>query len=163
MKIAIITDTHFGAKNDDPIFLEAYLSYFEEQVFPYLTKKGIKTVIHMGDVLDRRKYINFNTLHNVRRRFTEWFSKNGVEVHCVIGNHDCYWKNTNQVNSVVEIFGDTCQMEQSTKLGTSKVHYFVYVYIYISFEKTKLKLTNIFRLEGFEILGHMSLNRRPGY
>jgi DNA repair exonuclease SbcCD nuclease subunit len=107
MKICVITDTHFGVKNDAPIFLEAYLSYFEEQVFPYLLKNGIKTVIHMGDVLDRRKYINFNTLHNVRRRFTEWFSKNGIDVHCVIGNHDCYWKNTNQVNSVVEIFGDT--------------------------------------------------------
>ena len=106
MKIAIITDTHFGVKNDSPIFLEAYLSYFEQQVFPYLLKNNIKTVIHMGDVLDRRKYINFNTLYNVRRRFTEWFIKNDVSVHCVIGNHDCYWKNTNEVNSVVEIFGD---------------------------------------------------------
>jgi len=54
MHVAVITDTHFGVKNDDPIFLEAYLSYFEEQVFPYLLKNDIKTVIHMGDVLDRR-------------------------------------------------------------------------------------------------------------
>ena len=107
MKIAIISDTHFGVKNDSPIFLEAYLSYFEQQVFPYLLKHNIKTVIHMGDVLDRRKYINFNTLYNVRRRFTEWFVKNDIIVHCVIGNHDCYWKNTNEVNSVFDIFVDS--------------------------------------------------------
>ena len=106
MKIANVTDTHFGFKNDSPIFLETYLNFFEEQFFPYLLKNNIKTVIHMGDVLDRRKYINFNTLRQVRKRFTEWFSANNIEVHCVIGNHDCYWKNTNEVNSVVEIFGD---------------------------------------------------------
>lgn len=106
MKIAIVTDTHFGFKNDSPIFLEAYLNFFEEQFFPYLLKNNIKTVIHMGDILDRRKYINFNTLRQVRKRFTNWFVENGIEVHCVIGNHDCYWKNTNEVNSVVEIFGD---------------------------------------------------------
>jgi len=106
MKIAIVTDTHFGFKNDSPIFLEAYLEFFEKQFFPYLKERGIKTVIHMGDVLDRRKFVNFNTLRNVRRRFTEVFVREGIEVHCVIGNHDCYWKNTNEVNSVIEIFGD---------------------------------------------------------
>lgn len=105
MKIAIVTDTHFGFKNDSPIFLEAYLNFFEEQFFPYLIKNNITTVIHMGDVLDRRKFGNFNTLRNVRTRFTEWFEKNNIDVHCVIGNHDCYWKNTNEVNSVVEVFG----------------------------------------------------------
>jgi DNA repair exonuclease SbcCD nuclease subunit len=106
MKIAIVTDTHFGFKNDSPVFLESYLEFFEKQFFPYLRNNGIKTVIHMGDVLDRRKFVNFNTLRNVRKRFTEVFVKEGIEVHCVIGNHDCYWKNTNEVNSVVEIFGD---------------------------------------------------------
>lgn len=104
MKIAIVTDTHFGFKNDSPIFLEAYLRFFEDQFFPYLLKHDITTVIHMGDVLDRRKFVNFNTLRAVRKRFSEWFSENGITVHCVIGNHDCYWKNTNEVNSTVEIF-----------------------------------------------------------
>ena len=106
MKIAIVTDTHFGFKNDSQVFLEAYLKFFEQQFFPYIKQNGIDTVIHMGDVLDRRKFINFNTLNQVRRRFAEWFKKNNVKVHCVIGNHDCYWKNTNDVNSVREIFDD---------------------------------------------------------
>jgi DNA repair exonuclease SbcCD nuclease subunit len=115
MKIAIVTDTHFGFKNDSPVFLEAYLEFFEKQFFPYLLKNNIKTVIHMGDVLDRRKFINFNTLRNVRKRFTEWFSKNDITVYCVIGNHDCYWKNTNEVNSVVEIFGDHFKVYENPK------------------------------------------------
>ena len=57
MKVAVVTDTHFGFKNDSPLFLESYLKFFEDQFFPYLLKNNIKTVIHMGDVLDRRKCI----------------------------------------------------------------------------------------------------------
>ena len=115
MKIAILGDTHFGVKNDSPIFLEAYLKFFEDQFFPYIKKHGIKSVVHLGDVLDRRKYINFNTLSNVRRRFSKWFVQNGVDVHCVIGNHDCYWKNTNDINSVVEIFQDYFKVYEHPK------------------------------------------------
>jgi DNA repair exonuclease SbcCD nuclease subunit len=106
MKIAIITDLHLGNKNDNPVFLDAYLSFFETVFFPYLKENGIDTVINMGDLLDRRKYVNINTMAKVRTRFTKWFSDNGVTMHCVIGNHDCYWKNTNSVNSLVEVFGE---------------------------------------------------------
>jgi hypothetical protein len=42
MKIALINDTHFGARNDSPIFLEHFLSYFEQQFFPYLKTNNIK-------------------------------------------------------------------------------------------------------------------------
>ena len=106
MKIAILGDTHLGFKADSSIFLEAYLKFFEEQFFPYLIKNNIKTVVHLGDVLDRRKFINFNTLYNIRTRFSEKFREYGITVHCVIGNHDCYWKNTNHVNSCIELFRD---------------------------------------------------------
>ena len=115
MKVAILGDSHLGISNDSPIFLEAYLTYFENHLFPYLIKNNIKTLVHLGDVLDRRKYINFNTLQQVRTRFSGWFKKNDVTVHCIIGNHDCYWKNTNDVNSCVEIFGDFFEVHEKPK------------------------------------------------
>jgi len=31
MKIAIINDTHFGAKNDSPVLLEHFIQFFEKQ------------------------------------------------------------------------------------------------------------------------------------
>lgn len=106
MKIAVINDTHFGARNDSPLFLEYFMSFFEKQFFPYCKENNITTVLHLGDLLDRRKYVNFNTLSAVRTRFIEWFEKNKIELHCILGNHDTFFKNTNSVNSIKELFSD---------------------------------------------------------
>lgn len=107
MKLAIISDTHFGHKNDSQFFLEESLKFFEEQFFPYLLKNNIKNVIHMGDLMDRRKYVNFNTLHQVRERFIRFFSNNEIKLHITLGNHDTFYKNTNNINSINELFCDS--------------------------------------------------------
>ena len=54
MNIAIITDTHFGARNDNINFSEYFYRFYEEQFFPYLKENNIKTCLHLGDILDRR-------------------------------------------------------------------------------------------------------------
>lgn len=106
MKIAIVTDTHFGARNDSQLFLDHFSDFFREQFFPTLKKYDITTVIHGGDLLDRRKYVNFNTLACVRESFMEPLKKMGVTTHCILGNHDTYYKNTNDLNSIRELFSD---------------------------------------------------------
>ncbi len=106
MKIAFICDTHFGCRNDSPFFLENALSFFEKQFIPYLIKNNIKNVIHLGDFFDRRKYINFNTLSQVRKNVIEIFENLGITIHITIGNHDTYYKNTNSLNSLKEILGE---------------------------------------------------------
>jgi DNA repair exonuclease SbcCD nuclease subunit len=103
MKIAIIGDTHFGARGDSPLFLNHFLKFFEEQFFPYLKENGITKVLHLGDLFDRRKFVNFNTLHHTKKRFIDWFDQNGVELHCILGNHDVFYKNTNRLNSPKEV------------------------------------------------------------
>ena len=37
--------------------------------FPYLEKHNIKTVIHLGDLMDRRKYVSFKTAKNLEKDF----------------------------------------------------------------------------------------------
>ena len=104
MKIALINDTHFGARNDSSIFLKYFLEFFEEQFFSYCTDNNIRQVIHLGDLMDRRKYVNFNTLHEVRLRFFEKFEENDIHLHCIVGNHDTFYRNTNEINSLNELF-----------------------------------------------------------
>ena len=101
--IAIINDTHFGIRNDSVYFLNKSLEYFETEFFPYIIKNEIKDIIHLGDFFDRRKYINFNTLKEVRKRFLEKIPKS-VNFHIIIGNHDTFYKNTNEINSLNELF-----------------------------------------------------------
>lgn len=103
MKVAIITDTHCGAGNDSPAFNEYFLRFYEQQFFPYLKQNNIKTVLHLGDVFDRRKYINFNTLHSWHERVFKPLHALVDRVDIIVGNHDTYFKNTNSVNSVTEL------------------------------------------------------------
>jgi DNA repair exonuclease SbcCD nuclease subunit len=100
MKIAIITDQHFGARNDSPQFLDYYEKFYTETFFPRLEQEGIKTVLILGDTFDRRKYINFYTLKRAKDMFFSRLHAHGIKVHMLAGNHDTYFKNTNEVNSV---------------------------------------------------------------
>jgi len=103
MKAVILNDTHFGFKNDSPIMLEYFLSFFEKQLFPYIKENNIKTLFHLGDLFDRRKYINFKTLNSVQERFFNPLLDMGVKCIIICGNHDTYYKNTNKINSLDEL------------------------------------------------------------
>ena len=98
MKVALLTDTHFGGKNDNLAFAEFQKKFYEDTFFPTLEREKIDTIIHLGDVFDRRKYQNFATLKLSKQMFFEPASK--YDMHMVLGNHDCYYKNNNDVNSV---------------------------------------------------------------
>jgi len=104
MKIALINDTHFGGRNDSDAFSEHFFKFYDNIFFPYLQEHNIKTLIHLGDVVDRRKFINFNTLQTLREKFIYKLGREGIDTHIIIGNHDTYWKNTNEVNSMTELF-----------------------------------------------------------
>jgi DNA repair exonuclease SbcCD nuclease subunit len=104
MKIALITDTHFGARNDSQIFTDHFMKFYDKVFFPYLEENDIKTLIHLGDLVDRRKYINYVTLNTVRRDFIFKLGDMGIDTHIIIGNHDTYYKNTNKINAVQELF-----------------------------------------------------------
>lgn len=106
MKIAFINDTHFGCRNDSPFFLENAVSFFEKQFFPFLEENNIRQVVHLGDFFDRRKFVNFNTLSVVRKRVVEAFEEKKINLHITIGNHDTYYRNTNNLNSLKELLSD---------------------------------------------------------
>ena len=97
MKIALVTDTHFGARSDNLPFDAFFKRFYDEVFFPTLERENITTVFHLGDVFDRRKYINFNILKNCREYFFDKLKDK--EVYILAGNHDTYFKNTNDVNS----------------------------------------------------------------
>lgn len=100
MKVTIITDQHFGARNDSPQFLDFYQKFYENVFFPRIREEKVEAVLILGDTFDRRKYMNFYTLKRAKEMFFEPLAYMGIDVHILAGNHDTYFKNTNDVNSV---------------------------------------------------------------
>lgn len=103
MKLALITDTHWGVRNDNVAFLDNSKKFLDETFFPYIDGNNIQTVIHLGDIVDRRKYVNINTARRLREDFLDKLKERNLEVHLIAGNHDTYFKNTNEVNAIKEL------------------------------------------------------------
>jgi len=106
MKIALVTDTHFGARSDSQQFDTYFKKFYDEVFFPELDKREITQIIHLGDCFDRRKYINFNSLSNCKKYFFEQVKTRGIDMDMIIGNHDTFYKNTNDVNSPSLLLGE---------------------------------------------------------
>ena len=45
MKVAIITDQHFGARKNSKLFHDYFLKFYNDIFFPTLIKNNIKTVV----------------------------------------------------------------------------------------------------------------------
>jgi hypothetical protein len=114
MKIALINDTHWGARNDSPAFINYFNRFYDEVFFPYLQDNNINTLIHLGDVVDRRKFINHNTAYNFKLKFWDKVEQLKLDTHILLGNHDTYYKNTNTVNALQNL-----NLPKNTKIYTS--------------------------------------------
>ena len=100
MKIAIITDQHFGARKNSKLFHDYFLKFYENIFFPTLIKEGITTIIDMGDTFDSRKGVDFVSLEWAKNHYYDKLEELGITVHTIIGNHTAYYKNTNDLTGV---------------------------------------------------------------
>ena len=88
MKVAILGDTHFGSRNDHQAFHDYFEKFYSDIFFPYLKENDIKKVIQLGDLFDRRKYINFYTLKRSREYLFDRLVEAGIQMDVFVGNHD---------------------------------------------------------------------------
>ena len=100
MKVAIISDTHYGARKGSKLFHDYFEKFYNDVFFPTIDKEGIDTVIHMGDAFDSRKGIEFKSLKWAKRVVFDPLKERGITMHLMVGNHDAYYKNTNEINAV---------------------------------------------------------------
>ena len=105
MKIALVTDTHWGARNDSKVFAKYFSKFWKETFFPYIDKHNINHIIHLGDIVDRRKYINYVTADNLKMDFINPLKQRKIKFWCIIGNHDIYYRNSLEINALDQLYG----------------------------------------------------------
>ena len=100
MKIAIITDQHFGCRKNSKFFHDYFLKFYNDIFFPTLEKENITTIVDMGDTFDSRKGIDFSSLSWAKDNYYDRVKELGCHIHTIVGNHTAYYKNTNDINAV---------------------------------------------------------------
>ena len=105
MKILLITDQHFGVRNDNLYFVEHYKKFYSKIVIPFLKASGIKEIINLGDTFDKRRSINYMSLEAAKEMWFDPVKELGCKMTALIGNHDIYYKNTLRINSPEELLG----------------------------------------------------------
>jgi len=101
MKIAIITDLHFGARNDSPAVLIHQKQFFGQQFIPFVAdkKNKIEAVMCLGDTFDKRKQSNHLSVYEAKQSLFDPIAELCLPFYIIVGNHDAYYKNTNEINT----------------------------------------------------------------
>jgi DNA repair exonuclease SbcCD nuclease subunit len=166
MKLAIITDTHFGAKNDLQTFAEYQAGFYRRTFFDICRREKVDALVHCGDVFDRRKYSNYLSLSLAKEMFfepaREW------PIHMLVGNHDAYYKNHNDINSIsltcAEYDNITLyeSIPETVELGGAKILFVPW----IAPQNYAAALNVIQKSRAEVVMGHLEINGSevtPGY
>ena len=159
MKVAIITDQHFGARKNSKLFHDYFLKFYNNIFFPYLEEHGITTVVDMGDTFDSRKGIDFSSLAWAKDNYYDRLGIMGVHVHTIVGNHTAYYKNTNAVNAVdllLREYHNVTVYSEATEVELDKLK--VLFIPWINAENTESSIESIKSSTSSCAMGHLELN-----
>ena len=95
-KVAIFTDIHIGIHQNSSFWIDVsieWINWFKKD----LTDKGITDVIFCGDFFHYRDEISLVSL-NAANQILDILKD--FKVHMITGNHDCYYKENSEINSL---------------------------------------------------------------
>ena len=157
MRVAIITDTHYGCRKGSKHLHDYFQKFYDDVFFPTIEAEKIDTVVHMGDAFDSRKSIDYQSLEWAKRVVFDRLKK--YDVHMIIGNHDCYYKNTNNVNSpelLLQTYDNIKTYSEVTEVILDKLK--VLFIPWINAENYENTVQHIKNTSSLCAMGHLELN-----
>ncbi len=103
MKLILLGDIHFDLNNGNEEIFNIQMSFFEDQLFPYMRENKIDNIFQFGDFTDNRNSISMNIQHLLKERFFDKLEDYNFKIYTLIGNHDIFYKNSLDIFSL-EIF-----------------------------------------------------------
>jgi len=159
MKVAIITDQHFGARKSSKFLHDFFKKFYDTVFFPYLEENNIKTVIDMGDTFDNRRSIDLWALEWAKENYYDRLQQMGVTVHTIVGNHTAYYKNTNSVNSVGLLLKEYDNIKIYSEVEEVKLDQLKVLFVpWINQENEENTRKSIQKSKSKVAMGHLELN-----
>lgn len=116
-KFILLGDTHWGCRNDLSLFY-AYFDKFYTDLINFCLDNAITDIFQLGDLFDRRKYINFKTLSESKRIFFDRLKEHNIKLHVLVGNHDIHMRESVDINSPSLVLGEYDNIQVHTKPTT---------------------------------------------
>jgi len=159
MKVAIITDTHYGARKGSKLFHDYFEKFYRDVFFPVLYGEEIDTVIHMGDAFDSRRGIEFKTLEWAKRVVFDPLRERGISMHLMVGNHDAYYKNTNDINSIELLLSEYNNIITYSSTTDVKLDNLPITFVpWITEENAQHTFDCLKKTKSDVVMGHLELN-----
>ena len=159
MKVAIITDQHFGARKGSKYLHDYFEKFYNDVFFPYLEENKITTVVDMGDTFDNRRNIDLWSLEWAKEKYFNKLRDLGIKVHTIVGNHTAYYKDTNSINSVdllLNEYENVIVYSEPTEIKLGKLKVLLLPWINSeNYENTK---NFIQKSTSKVVMGHLELN-----
>lgn len=95
-KVAIFTDIHIGVHQNSSYWIDVslrWVEWFKKEI----DKQGINDVIFCGDFFHHRDEVSLIALDAANKILDILEDKN---IYMITGNHDCYYKETSEINSL---------------------------------------------------------------
>jgi len=159
MKVAIISDQHFGARKSSKFLHEYFKKFYDTIFFPYLEENNIKIVIDMGDTFDNRRSIDLWALEWAKENYYDRLQQLGVILHTIVGNHTAYYKNTNSVNSVGLLLKEYDNIKIYSEVEEVKLDQLKVLFVpWINSENEENTRKAIQKSKSKIVMGHLELN-----
>lgn len=168
-KVALLTDTHYGARKNSKLFHEFFKKFYDNIFFPTLKERGITECVHLGDAFDCRKSVDFWSLQWAKENVYDKFRDLGIKVHNIVGNHDAYYKNTigiNAVDALLESYNNVVRVSEPKeyKIGGKKILLLPWIcednekqtFDLVTKSKAKIMMGHL-ELNGFEVIPGMRM------
>jgi len=159
MKLALITDLHLDYQKNNDRFYNFFMKFYKEVFFPYLEENDIKTIVDLGDTFDHRRTLDINRISKIKEDFFDYISGK-YDFHMIIGNHDIYYRDTNEVNtpqSLLKNYGDSIKIYSSVQdvhFGDLKIT----LCPWINKNNKEKTLSHIEDSDAEVLFGHLELN-----
>lgn len=166
MKIAIVGDTHFGARNSN-LTIQYWQEKFWTDVFwPYIDKHKITTIIQTGDYFDNRKWINLQTMAFQKKMFVKNLQKRNMKCYGIIGNHDIPLRYSLENNSPSQIINHEDGIEyydKPTNIELDGVNFTLVPWIC---KENEEQCNDVIKKGGEVLIGHFEIDgmlMHPGH